>query len=214
MQAFQDRAGIAKFIRERFEERYFGPLDQVENPHGFFTMAVCSMLVEAIQSFRGGRGKLESEEDEDEEVQAKKKKKKRKKGPWLWYKAFFKDHPAFGVPPDRADEVYDAIRSGILHGGETTYGWRIVKTSRVAVSLRSKTVCAPLFKKLLVESFNVYLAKLEKAKWVGNEWNAALNRIHGIIQMCEGGPDPDAFPESDSQQPGIVQPEQVGCGGK
>src|SRR5262249_20476125 len=106
MEVAQDRAGVVRFLRERFAERYFRPLESVQTPHGFFTMAISCLLIEAIQAFRNGW----------QGTTAQRKKP---------YRKFFQDHRSFGVSAAQADELYDNIRSGILHLGETFGGWRI-----------------------------------------------------------------------------------------
>ena len=90
METFKDREGIIKFLRERFEERYFSQLSQIAKPNGFFTMSICSNLVEALQAFRSGWKDMTEKRDKP-------------------YKEFFEDHPEFGVPANRSKELYDAI---------------------------------------------------------------------------------------------------------
>ncbi len=133
MEAEKDRDEIVRFLRERFTERYFAPLESVQAPHGFFTMAVGCLLIETIQAFRNGwQGTTE-----------------RRKKP---YRKFFRDHPSFGVEPSQADALYDNIRSGILHLGETYGGWRIHRRGRM-LDFANRTVNATLFYSEVKRSF-------------------------------------------------------------
>ena len=49
----KDQKGIAKFIQDRFTERYIEPLRGC-NTHGFSIMAVSCLMIEALESFRQG----------------------------------------------------------------------------------------------------------------------------------------------------------------
>lgn len=53
MEKNRDREGIANFIRERFSERYIEPL-RTKKAHGFCIMAVCCLMIEALESFWQG----------------------------------------------------------------------------------------------------------------------------------------------------------------
>src|SRR5689334_16438417 len=56
----KDRAGLIEFIRQRHRERFFDPIQQLRNAetgqqgYGFAIMALCSLLIETIQSYRDG----------------------------------------------------------------------------------------------------------------------------------------------------------------
>jgi hypothetical protein len=104
----QDRGEIAELIRLRFKERYLEPI--LDNPkrHGFAMLAVCCLMVEALESFRNGwkdtaeRGKSEGA-----------------------FCTFFHIHDEFKELQPVAHEFYRAVRCGIFHQAETTKGWRV-----------------------------------------------------------------------------------------
>src|SRR5437660_610686 len=56
----KDRAGLIEFIRQRHKERFFEPIRQLrtaasnQQGYGFAMMALCSLLIETIQSYRDG----------------------------------------------------------------------------------------------------------------------------------------------------------------
>jgi hypothetical protein len=56
MEAAKDTGGIAKFIHNRFAERYITPLKNVRagDDSGFLTMGVCCLLIEGLTAFREG----------------------------------------------------------------------------------------------------------------------------------------------------------------
>ena len=165
LEAAKDREGIARFLRERFTERYFRPLESVQAPHGFFTMAISCLLIEAIQAFRNGwQGTTEQ----------------RKKP----YRKFFQDHPSFGVTPAHADELYDNIRSGILHLGETYGGWRI-RRSGPMLDFGNRTVNADLFFAEVQRSFEEYCEQLARRGWGSEIWVKFRDRMNDLIRHCE-----------------------------
>jgi hypothetical protein len=165
MEVDKDRREIAEFLRARFTERYFKPLESVKSPHGFFIMAISCLLIEAIQAFRNGwQGITEH----------------RKKP----YRKFFRDHPSFGVAPLQADELYANIRSGILHLGETYGGWRILRRGPL-LDFENRTVNATLFFAEVHHSFEEYCAKLERSAWASDLWNKFRSRMNDLIRNCE-----------------------------
>lgn len=52
-EATKDRVEISKFIRQRFSERYITPL-RGSRKHGFCTMAISCLMIEALESFWQG----------------------------------------------------------------------------------------------------------------------------------------------------------------
>src|SRR3990170_2299006 len=54
-EANENREEIAKFILERFTERYITPLlGDTKKKHGFCIMAISCLMIEALESFRQG----------------------------------------------------------------------------------------------------------------------------------------------------------------
>src|SRR4051812_44253204 len=56
----KDKAGLIEFIRQRHRERFFEPIEKLRDApgnvqgYGFAMMALCSLLIETIQSYREG----------------------------------------------------------------------------------------------------------------------------------------------------------------
>ncbi len=165
METARDRMGIAQFLRERFTERFFRPLESMTAPHGFLIMAISCLLIESIQAFRNGwQGVTEQ----------------RKKP----YRKFFRDHPSFGVVPERADGLYDNIRSGILHLGETYGGWRILRRGPM-LDFALRTINANLFFAKVQDCFEEYCTQLERSPWGSQVWTKFRNRMNELIRNCE-----------------------------
>jgi hypothetical protein len=164
MEAEKDREGITSFLRERFTERYFAPLESMRAPHGFLTMAVSCLLIESIQAFRKGWQGVTD----------------RRKKP---YREFFRAYPSFGVTTAQADELYDNIRSGILHLGETYGGWRVHRRGPM-LDFELRTVNANLFLAEVRRCFDEYCQKLQRSPWTSKPWIKFRNRMNDLIRNC------------------------------
>ncbi len=122
MHQSKDRPGIAGLIRRRFEERYLNPI--LDNPerHGFAMLAICCLMVEALESFRHG-WKNTAETGKSEAA----------------FCGFFQAHEEFRELRPVAHEFYRAVRCGILHQAETTHSWRVTASPGFS---RNTRVCA------------------------------------------------------------------------
>jgi hypothetical protein len=104
----QDHDRIAEAIRSRFTDRYVRPVADPKHRHGFTMMAISCLMIEAIESFQRG-----------------------------WKTSDGHSCDAFCSFLDRAEplkvfrgygrEFYENVRCGILHQGETTGGWKVVR---------------------------------------------------------------------------------------
>lgn len=105
----RDRKEIAKFIRDRFSERYIEPL-RGSRKHGFCTMAICCLMIEALESFWQGWSDAKGKSEEA-------------------FRHFFErcseQNLELQVFSPIAKDFYKGVRCGILHQAETTNGWRI-----------------------------------------------------------------------------------------
>lgn len=145
----EDRDMIARFITERFEERY---LDAVaidpDLKSGFTIMAICCLMVESLESFRRG---LEDTKGKSNQV----------------FDSFFDYWEEFGVFHQVSKEFYTHIRCGILHQAETTGGWRIIRTGPI---LDSTTINATKFSSSLRKVLRKYADSLRSENWESCQW--------------------------------------------
>lgn len=116
LEAADDRAALGSFVIERFDERYFKPVDDSPSKHGFASLAVSCLVIEALESFYQGLG---STKDQSTQM--------------------FTDFLARKTPlkvlggndPDAArgtkNWFYKDIRCGILHQAEARGGWLVMR---------------------------------------------------------------------------------------
>lgn len=163
--AHRDTHGLAEEIYQRFMERFLIPLKSVTRPHGFFTMANCCLLIEALQRYRQGL-KDETQGDKDD-----------------LYGAFFNDFPIFTISRAQRKELYHTVRSGVLHLGETK-GWLIHRAGDL-VNFETKIINATKFRVALGRCLREYRDTLKRKNWNSREWQNVLNRLNGYFHYCD-----------------------------
>ncbi len=175
MHGNKDRSGIAGLIRRRFEERYLDPiLDNNPKRHGFAMLAICCLMVEALESFRNG-WRDTSERGRSEAA----------------FCGFFQAHDEFRELRPVAHDFYRAVRCGILHQAETTHRWRV---DREPGLLQEKDgaywLSAFEFANRLKAVLNRYHDELCSSEWTSRLWVNARRKLQAICRNC-GLPETD-----------------------
>jgi hypothetical protein len=160
-----DKAKIADLIRSRFIERYITPIEETprHKKHGFCTMAISCLMIEALESFRVGLGNSSGCSK-------------------TVFRSFFQrhHHEFEGI---QADTFYDHVRCGILHQAETTGGWKIERKGPIFDS-SSLTLNATEFHRVLRDILNRYCSELEKADWESQVWVLCRQKMEAVISNC------------------------------
>lgn len=158
-----DRVALAKFIRERFNERYFDPIEATPKnaKHGFTIMAVCCLVIEALESFYQGKADTRGQSSE-------------------MFKAFFNrdtDLKIFGG----SDWFFRDIRCAILHQSETRNGWRIQRYGQLLDTCQ-KQINATKFMKELKKAVDVYADSLPRDTEL---WDKFKQKMAAVCANCE-----------------------------
>ena len=164
----QDKEGIAKFILERFTERYITPLRGC-NTHGFSIMAVSCLMIEALESFWQGWPRSNSE---------------------TAFECFFQRCVDQGSPLGvfaQAKDFYKGVRSGILHQAETTKGWRIHRRGSL-YNCKQKSINATKFHNELECALRIYCEVLKASDWDADVWCNLIKKMQSVIAHCEVPP--------------------------
>ncbi|BCX05995.1 MAG: hypothetical protein KatS3mg053_3933 [Candidatus Roseilinea sp.] len=162
----KDREGIAAFVQERFSERYIAPL---RNPrkHGFCIMAVCCLMIEALESFWNGWRDTRGRSREA-------------------FCSFFKrckdQTSPLGDFDKVADDFYEGVRCGILHQAETTKGWRIRRDGKL---YNRKTINATKFLNEMEEALAFYCNTLRDSPWDDDVWQNLRKKMEAVIENCD-----------------------------
>lgn len=122
-----DRAAMVEFINQRFNERYFAPIESAPRKakHGFASLAVACLVVETLESFRQGLGDTKGRSKD-------------------MFRDFFARDTSLRVFGNRGSWFYYDVRCGILHQGEVRGGWRVWRSGPL-LDEEAKTINATRF---------------------------------------------------------------------
>ena len=152
--AAADRARLAKFLEDRFLERFLNPVHPPawSARNGFTITAICCLMIEALETFHAGP--------------AQRKRLKEH----LVYEAFFKRRPELLDLAPFAIEFYIGIRNGILHYAQTLAGWRVRRDNSSLFDAKTLTVEADKFHAAIVIALRADCQALREADWNSQLW--------------------------------------------
>jgi hypothetical protein len=164
----KDKNQIVVFVRERFTERYITPLKgDPKRKHGFCTMAICCLMIEALESFWQGW--------KDSNGRSKSA-----------FNSFFHRNQNLNVFCNCANDFYYNVRCGILHQAETKNGWHIRRKGPI-FDLETKKINATKFHKAMEECLKYYCNELKKSDWNSKIWEDFRKKMEVIIANCKSG---------------------------
>lgn len=168
MEKAKDKEGIINFLQERFTERYITPLrGDLRIKHGFCTMAISCLMIEALESFWRGWPKTDGPNE-------------------LAFCSFFDRNPNLRTFDGYVNDFYKSVRCGILHQAETTNGWRINrKKDSPLFDPATKTINATKFHSEMEKCLNYYCDTLMKEEWGSEIWKLFRKKLKAIISHCE-----------------------------
>ncbi len=157
-----DRKALGEFLVNRFEERYFRPMDAATNAkHGFLLLSLSCMVIETLEAFYRG---MKDTRGRSKDL----------------FRRFFNRHASFNVFIEEGDWFYEDIRCGLLHQGETRGGWKIHRRG-VLLNRDDRVINASLFVKRLREA----LAKQAEEMQRSDEcWRHFLEKMEGVCGNC------------------------------
>lgn len=172
LEAKKDRATISGFLKERFNERYIRPLRVAPYmKHGFCTMAISCLMIEALESFWQGWADTN------------------RKGKEV-FRLFFKRCSEQGLKLGNfaeetlSDDFYYGVRCGILHQAETTNGWRILRKGPL-YNPDTKTINATKFHEELEKALQLYCDTLKQSDWHSLVWQKLRKKMDAVIEHCK-----------------------------
>lgn len=196
------KEGIIRFMRQRYEERFFAPIRYMrnapENEHGFgfAILSVCCLLIETIECYRQGLPSSHHRELGQLEASATNNgapAEYKLTGPFQQqhynsaktFAHFFAEpkHQQF-FPNVSHEDFYRRIRCGLLHQAQTTDGWRIVRSGKFWDDSK-RTINRDEFAQRLQECFDAYLTELGQANWGDKVWVSenARRKIWWLAQV-------------------------------
>lgn len=157
-----DKATLSKFIIERFDERYFRPVETSDNKHGFALMTIACLVIETLESFYQGRS--------DTKGKARQ-----------MFEEFFKRDKRFEIFQSEDNWFFRDIRCGILHQAETRGGWKISRCGSM-LDKRNKIINATAFLRQLRKSVESYASELQKNEVL---WESFCKKMDAICVNCQ-----------------------------
>jgi len=175
IEAEKNRAAIADFIMERFTERYIRPLrgDPIMK-HGFCTMAIACLMIEALESFSQGWSDTRNRSRDTFR---------------LFFQRCLDQGLELGNLADGklADDFYYGVRCGILHQAETTNGWRILRKGPL-YNPDTKRINATKFHDELEKALQFFCDTLKQSDWDSRVWQNLIRKMEAVIENCRPGP--------------------------
>jgi hypothetical protein len=190
-----DKAGLVSFLRQRYEERFLAPVRLLQTANdnwwgfGFAILALCSLLVETIQSFWLGLPSTHGVELRDLSSYNPPKEYEIPRSDWpprieAVFTSFF-SNPLFinFFPGVDGTEFYKNIRNGLLHQAQTKHGWRITKSGTEVWNGNAKTIHRDHFAVSVGRALEAYLEKLEAEDWTSECWLKARRKIWWLMEL-------------------------------
>ncbi len=190
------RQDLIRFLRKRHKERFFNPIPLLlnapgnEQGYGFSAMAICSLLVETMQSYRLGLPTTNRQELTRIGANGKTIPKRYRvrtgdlpaRGEHIFVCFFQSNRSSF--PEVDGATYYHAIRNGLLHQAQTKDGWKIRADGKLW-DRDCKTINRNKFVAALEKSFNAYLNELRARKWSDDSWKKAVRKIWWLCRLSE-----------------------------
>ncbi len=160
--AAQKRQCLGEFIKQRFSERYFDPVENSKLKNGFAIMAISCLVIEAIESFYKG---LPDTKGASKEM----------------FCDFFNRAGGFNSFSSKDDWFYRDIRCGILHQAETRGGWRILR-SEPLLDMNHKAINSAKFIKELQNVVEQYAVEIQTDELL---WKNFCKKMTAVSNNCK-----------------------------
>lgn len=155
-----DRKSLGHFIRERFDERYFRPVEDSCSKNGFASLAVSCLVLECLESFYQGLGDTRKSRE--------------------LFRDFFKRDTPLKVFDDEKDWFYENIRCGILHQGEARNGWRVLRRGPL-LDPTDGTINATQFLRALRKTVEIYATQITVDDTL---WQNFQKKMKAVCDNC------------------------------
>lgn len=162
LEANNDRKAIGRFLIERFDERYFLPIENSSKKHGFTILAVACLVIETLESFYQGK------------IDTKKESKR------IFLDFLIRDTP-LKVLANGGDWFYTDIRCGILHQSESRGGWRVLRKGPL-LDFQARTINATRMLRILRAEVKNYAQKLQTDDQL---WENFCKKMNGVCLNCQ-----------------------------
>jgi len=165
LEAARDQRQIALLISRRFTERFLAPTLSPRNiKHGFSSMAVACLMVEALESFQQGWP--------DTRYKSK-----------AAFRSFFDGHLEFADFRGHGERFWRDVRCGILHQAETRGGWTLRRKGPL-FDPANLTINSTIFLRRLGKVLKSYCRDLRNSEWEGDTWRNCRTKMNAVCDAC------------------------------
>lgn len=161
LEAANDRDALGRFFVERFDERYFRPIEDSSSKHGFAILAVACLVIETLESFYQG---LPDTKSASKQI----------------FREFFARDTALNVLAGSNDWFYKDIRCGILHQSESRGGWRVLRRGPL-LNTQTRAINATAILNALRWEVQQYAQKIQTDELL---WKNFRKKMEAICANC------------------------------
>lgn len=161
LEAAGNRVAVSQFFVERFDERYFRPIEDSSSKHGFTAIAVACLVIETLESFYQGR-------PDTRNVSAK------------MFRDFLDRDTPLKLLAGGNNWFYRDIRCGILHQSESRGGWRILRSGPL-LDVSARTLNATKLLRLLRSEVRQYAQKIQTDDQL---WRNLCKKMDAVCNNC------------------------------
>lgn len=161
LESAEDRKALGLFIQERFNERYFKPVEDSKSKHGFTLMTVACLVIETLESFYQGRSDTRNHSKQ-------------------MFRDFFDRDTPLKAFKNKNNWFFQDIRCGLLHQAEARSGWRILRHGPL-IDKNAKTINSTLFLQELRKAVAVYSNQIVVDDVI---WERFKKKMNAICKNC------------------------------
>lgn len=161
LEADGNRKALCQFFVERFDERYFQPIENSQSKHGFAVLAIACLVIEALESFYQGRPDSKNASTQ-------------------MFRDFFARDTVLKELGGGNDWFYKDIRCGILHQSESRGGWRVLRRGPL-LDAQAKTLNATVILRALKHEVLQYAQRIQTDEQV---WRNFRKKMGAICANC------------------------------
>lgn len=161
LEATGDRKAAGRFIVERFDERYFRPIEDSSAKHGFAVLAVACLVIETLESFYQGRPDTKNASTQ-------------------MFRDFLARDTPLKVLAGRNDWFYKDIRCGLLHQSESRGGWRILRSGPL-LDVQARALNATAILRTLKKEVGEYAEKIQTEELL---WKNFCKKMDAVCANC------------------------------
>ncbi len=161
LEAANNREALGQFFVERFDERYFRPIEDSSSKHGFSILAIACLVIESLESFYQGLPDTKGASSK-------------------MFRDFLARETDLNILASKNNWFYKDIRCGILHQAESRGSWRVLRSGPL-LDAQAKTLNATKILRALRREVRQYAKKIQKDDQL---WKNFRKKMGSVCANC------------------------------